>query len=55
MMIEKQPAERDKYLQTLRNEAFIAVTDNFRDSVMPLLKLSSPATAKSKDSKKEKK
>jgi parvulin-like peptidyl-prolyl isomerase len=55
MTIERSPGEREKYLQTLRNEAFIAVTDNFRDSVMPLLKLSSPATAKSKDTKKEKK
>ena len=55
MMVEKQPAEREKYLQTLRNEAFIAVTDNFRDGVMPLLKLPTPATAKSKDTKKEKK
>jgi peptidyl-prolyl cis-trans isomerase SurA len=55
MTMERQPAEREKYLQTLRNEAFIAVTDNFRDSVMPLLKLSTPVTAKSKDNKKEKK
>jgi parvulin-like peptidyl-prolyl isomerase len=55
MMLERQQAEREKYLQNLRNEAFIAVTDNFRDSVMPLLKLASPATAKSKDTKKEKK
>jgi len=55
MMMERSGAEREKYLQTLRNEAFIAVTDNFRDGVMPLLKLSSPATAKSKETKKEKK
>lgn len=56
MMIEKQPKEREAYLQNLRNEAFIEVTDNFRASVVPLLKLATPASAKSdKDNKKNKK
>ena len=55
MLIERQPKEREAYLQTLRNEAFIKVTDTYRASVEPLLKLNQPATAKSADKSDKKK
>ena len=55
MLMERQPKERDAYLQTLRNEAFIKVTDTYRASVEPLLKLNQPATAKSADKSDNKK
>jgi hypothetical protein len=44
-------------LQTLRDEAFIKVTDSYRASVDPLLKLKPSATAKApeKSDKKSKK
>jgi peptidyl-prolyl cis-trans isomerase SurA len=53
MLTERQPAEREKYLQNLRNEAFIKVTQTYRASVEPLLKISSPVAAKSEDKKKK--
>jgi len=55
MLIERQPKERDAYLQTLRNEAFIKVTDSYRASVEPLLKIAAPAAAKGKEKNDEKK
>jgi len=55
LLMEKQPAERDAYMQTLRNEAFIKVTETYRASVEPLLKLNQPATAKSADKSDDKK
>lgn len=55
MLMERQPQERDKYLQTLRNEAFIKVTETYRASVEPILKLNQPATAKSADKTEDKK
>lgn len=55
MLMERQPTERESYLQTLRNEAFIKVTDAYRASVEPLLKLKQPATAKSADKSDDKK
>ena len=55
MLMERQPKERENYLQTLRNEAFIKVTDTYRATVDPLLKLNQPATAKSADKNDEKK
>ena len=55
MLMERQPKERENYLQTLRNEAFIKVTDTYRATVDPLLKLNQPATAKSADKSDEKK
>jgi hypothetical protein len=39
----------------LRNEAFIKVSDAYRDSVEPLLKVKVPAAAKSAGSDKDKK
>jgi parvulin-like peptidyl-prolyl isomerase len=58
MLMERQQKDRENYLQTLRNEAFIKVTDAYRASVEPLLKLNQPATAKApekSDNKKTKK
>lgn len=54
MLMEIQAQEREKYLQTLRNEAFIKITDSYRASVDPLLKLPAPvAKGADKDDKKK--
>jgi len=55
MMIERQPKEREAYLQKLRNEAFIKISETYRASVEPLLKLTSPASAKSAEKEENKK
>jgi peptidyl-prolyl cis-trans isomerase SurA len=55
MLMEQQPKERDAYLQTLRNEAFIKVTDAYRAGVDPLLKIAAPVAAKSDDKNEKKK
>lgn len=55
MLMDIQPKEREKYLQTLRNEAFIKVTDTYRASVEPLLKIAAPVAAKGKEKNDEKK
>jgi peptidyl-prolyl cis-trans isomerase SurA len=53
MLMERQPKERELYLQNLRNEAFIKVTDSYRAGVDPLLKIQSPVAAKGDDKKKK--
>ena len=57
MLMERQPKERDAFLQNLRNEAFIKVTDAYRAGVEPLLKIQAPVAAKgeNKDKKDDKK
>jgi len=57
MLVERQPKERDIYLQNLRNEAFIKVTETYRAGVEPLLKIQAPVAAKgdNKDKKDDKK
>lgn len=55
MLMERQPKERESYLQTLRNEAFIKVTDTYRAGVDPLLKIAAPVAAKGKEKTDEKK
>jgi peptidyl-prolyl cis-trans isomerase SurA len=55
MLLETQQKERETYMQTLRNEAFIKVTEAYRASVEPLLKLNQKATAKSADKTDDKK
>ncbi|HKS11047.1 MAG TPA: peptidyl-prolyl cis-trans isomerase [Pyrinomonadaceae bacterium] len=55
MLMDVQTKEREAYLQNLRNEAFIKVTDTYRATVEPLLKLKQPATAKSADKSDDKK
>jgi peptidyl-prolyl cis-trans isomerase SurA len=52
MLMERQPKEREAYLQTLRNEAFIKVTESYRAGLDPLLKIASPVAAKSADKEK---
>jgi peptidyl-prolyl cis-trans isomerase SurA len=53
MLNERQPKEREDYLQSLRNEAFIKVTDTYKAGVDPLLKIQSPVAAKSNDKEKK--
>lgn len=54
---ERQGKEREAFMQSLRNEAFIKVTDAYKPGLEPLLKISAPVAAKgdSKDDKKPKK
>jgi len=53
MLMERQPKERENYLQSLRNEAFIKVTDQYKAGVDPLLKIQSPVAAKGNDKEKK--
>jgi peptidyl-prolyl cis-trans isomerase SurA len=53
MLMERQAKERESYLQNLRNEAFIKVTETYRASVEPLLKIQAPVAAKSNDKDKK--
>ena len=57
MLADRGNKDRDDYLQTLRNEAFIKVSESYRADVEPLLKLKVPTAAKGsdKDKKKDKK
>jgi peptidyl-prolyl cis-trans isomerase SurA len=55
MLMEVQAKEREDYLQTLRNEAFIKISETHRASVEPLLKLKQPVAAKSSEKTDEKK
>ncbi|HSE25933.1 MAG TPA: peptidyl-prolyl cis-trans isomerase [Pyrinomonadaceae bacterium] len=58
MLFESQDKEREAYLQNLRNEAFIKVSDTYKDTVEPLLKLNTSVAAKGtekEDNKKNKK
>ena len=55
MLMERQEKEREIYLQTLRNEAFIKVTENYRAGVEPLLKIQAPVAAKGEDKDDKKK
>ena len=54
LLMERQQKEREDYLQKLRNEAFIKISETHRASVEPLLKIKAPAAAaKDKDEKKK--
>jgi peptidyl-prolyl cis-trans isomerase SurA len=55
MMLEQQEKERELYLQTLRNEAFVKISEAYRASVEPLLTITTPAAAKSVDKNSSKK
>ena len=55
MTYERQAKDRENYLQKLRNEAFIRVSESYRDSVEPLLKLATPASAKTAEKNEDKK
>ena len=45
--IERAPKEREAYLQNLRTEGYVKISENYRATVEPLLKLTSAAAAKS--------
>jgi peptidyl-prolyl cis-trans isomerase SurA len=51
---ERSPKEREAYLETLRNDAFIKISESYREKVEPLLKITPPKTVKASDQKKEK-
>jgi parvulin-like peptidyl-prolyl isomerase len=58
MLGERQGKEREAFVQNLRNEAFIKVTEAYKSGVDPLLKIAAPVAAKGDDkddSKKPKK
>lgn len=58
MLGERSGKERETFLQSLRNEAFIKVTDTYKAEVEPLLKINAPVAAKGEaksDDKKSKK
>jgi peptidyl-prolyl cis-trans isomerase SurA len=55
MMVERQPKEREDYMQKLRNEAFIKVAETYRAQVEPLLKITTAAAAKTDDKETNKK
>jgi len=48
--IERSPKEREMYLRNLLNDAYIKISDNYRASVEPLLKLNTSAAAKADES-----
>jgi peptidyl-prolyl cis-trans isomerase SurA len=43
--IERGEKQREEYLQSLRNEAYIKISDNYRAAVAPILKLAPEKTA----------
>lgn len=55
MLGERSNPEREAYLQNLRNEAFIKVSETYRATVEPLLKINVPAAAKTTDKEKKNK
>ena len=55
MLGERQAKEREAYLQSLRNEAFIKVTEAYKAGVEPLLKITAPVAAKGDDKDDNKK
>lgn len=52
--MERLPKEREKYLQGLRNDAYVKVAESYRAAVEPVLNIVPPAAA-TKTSKKDKK
>jgi peptidyl-prolyl cis-trans isomerase SurA len=52
--IERTPKERDAYLQTLRDDAYIKIADSYHDAVAPLLKLAPEKTAENSSGKSSK-
>jgi peptidyl-prolyl cis-trans isomerase SurA len=51
--MERAPKEREAYLQNLRNEAFIKISETYRAGVEPLLKLTTAAAATRTDDKEK--
>lgn len=44
---ERAPKEREAYLQTLRNDAYVNVAKDYQEAVLPLLKISNEAASDS--------
>jgi parvulin-like peptidyl-prolyl isomerase len=55
MMVERQPKERENYMQKLRNEAFIKIAESYRAQVEPILKITTTTAAKTDDKESNKK
>lgn len=55
MTAERSSAEREKYLQDLRNQGYVKIAESYRETVEPLLKIVPPAAATRKPPKKDKK
>lgn len=54
MMMERQPKEREAFLEKLRNDAFIKLSETYRASVEPLLKLATRTSAKTDEKNQNK-
>lgn len=52
---ERSSKAREDYLQDLRNDAYVKISETYRDAVEPLLKIVPPAAATKRPSKKDKK
>ncbi len=52
---EQSPKAREEYLQNLRNEAYVNVAANYKDAVLPLLKIVPPPAATKRDQPDKKK
>ena len=55
MLVERQAKERETYLQTLRNEAFIKVTEAYKAGVDPLLKIQGPRRSQGRRQRRQEK
>lgn len=42
---ERAPKNREDYLQSLRNDAYVSIAKDYQESVLPLLKLTAPQAA----------
>jgi peptidyl-prolyl cis-trans isomerase SurA len=52
--MERLPKEREKYLQGLRNDAYVKVAESYRAAVEPVLNIVPPAAATKKPPKQDK-
>jgi len=52
---EQSPKAREDYLQNLRNDAYVNVAANYKDAVLPLLKIVPPPAATKRDQPDKKK
>ena len=52
---EKSPKAREDYLQNLRNDAYVNVAANYKDAVLPLLKIVPPPAVTKRDQPDKKK
>lgn len=52
---EQSPKAREAYLQNLRNEGYVNVAANYKDAVLPLLKIVPPPAATKRDQPDKKK